>query len=232
MENEQFLSNQNSADAVPEPQIRRCARCGSVLYGDYCSLCGLPERGYAPYTPPPKKKSRAPLWITLGALGFIALCTFAVWFIIYITSHGGFSTPYEDNYLEEQPYYGEFDFNFGYSNESTYMRVEALYTARTPGTMEYLAPEGKEFIVVNLRVTNLYSDIISYDTSDFELACGKGNLLPAVYTDIDSTTALNYGRLLPGGEVEGSVVFMIPEGELNLELFVTDYETTLRFPLL
>lgn len=216
----------------PTPPPRRCARCGATLYGDYCSTCGLPEGGYAPYVPPTKKRKHTALWVTLGVLFFTTLCLGGLCLALLFVQPREEANNFGEDFYYDQPPYGDFDFDFGYTNETTYLRVDAMGTKRGSGTEEFPAPEGKEYLIVNLRITNLFGDIIAYDSANFELSCGKGNLVPVQYTNIDAATALGYGRLLPEGEVEGSIVFLIPKGDLNLELFLYDYESTIRFPLL
>lgn len=133
-----------------------------------------------------------------------------------------------DEYYDFLPH----DFHLEYTNESRYLRVESLGTSRSDGTWDYPAPEGKEYVVVSLRITNLYEDIMAYDAANFELCNSNGNLTPSLETDLDTATALGYGRLLPDGFVEGTLVFLAPVGETDLVLYLNDYTNSICFPLL
>ncbi|WP_312644964.1 DUF4352 domain-containing protein [Hydrogenoanaerobacterium sp.] len=227
---------EEGAQSAEQPP-KRCVRCGSPLHGPFCSLCGLPESAasarYIPVSAPThkKRKTSTVLLIVLAAVVGLALLVGGCTALFLVADRAGTLEPYREDSFDSSPY-ESFGFEFGYNNETRDIRVDALGTQRSTGSTEFPAPEGREYLIVNLRITNLGNDIITYDTADFEVSTGRGNLVPAQYTDIDASTALGYGRLLPTGEVEGSVVFLVPKGELNLVLYMSDYETTISFPLL
>lgn len=237
---------------------RFCGRCGmaegAAFYSappqytapppQYSAFYGAPQRQ------PEHKSGKTALIVTIIILSVLLLfssCVTLFFVAENISSPATGDNPfasdippddyygYEDDFGYDYGYdfgYG-YDYEYGFHNETEYVRVEALNTVRGSGSEAYPAPAGKEYLIASLRVTNLDSDFYPYDTIDFELLLGgNGNLLPALVTDIDSTTALGSGRLLPGGHVEGTVVFLVPKGELNLVLFMSDYEGPIQFPLL
>ena len=223
------------------PQAGRCVRCGAVLLGgDVCPMCGLPASisnaapryQYIP-APPPKKSSTKKvvlivLAVVLGAVLLFSGCMALLIGVARDADPSGSGAGEFDEYYDFLPH----DFHLEYTNESRYLRVESLGTSRSDGTWDYPAPEGKEYVVVSLRITNLYEDIMAYDAADFELCNSNGNLTPSLETDLDTATALGYGRLLPDGFVEGTVVFLAPVGETDLVLYLNDYTNSICFPLL
>lgn len=223
------------------PQAARCVRCGAVLLGgDVCPMCGLPASisnaapryQYIPAPPPQKRSTKKVVLIVLAVvLGAVLLFSGCMALLIGVARNAepsGSGVEEFDEYYDFLPH----DFHLEYTNESRYLRVESLGTSRSDGTWDYPAPEGKEYVVVSLRITNLYEDIMAYDAADFELCNSNGNLTPSLETDLDTATALGYGRLLPDGFVEGTVVFLAPVGETDLVLYLNDYTNSICFPLL
>lgn len=229
----QIVPNNQSSEQPP----KHCVRCGAALHGRFCSLCGLaedttPPPQYIPVAPQKKKlKTSTIVLIVLAIVVGIALLVGGCSALFIFADRAGTFEPSVQEPFDAPPS-DDFSFDFGYSNETKYSRVDVLNTARSPGSIDTIAPEGKEYLIVNLRITNIGDNIISYDTADFELCNSSGNLVPAQYTNIDAPTALGHGRLLPRGAVEGSVVFLIPKGELNLVLYMNDYESTISFPII
>ena len=103
----------------------------------------------------------------------------------------------------------------------TYEDVEYSITnvERTTGK-QYTdsAAEGKEFVIITLKIENKSDKKISYASYDWKMVNSKGQEDDQAITIVDSDTSLSTGDLLANGVIEGTVVFEQEKGETNLKL--------------
>jgi hypothetical protein len=79
---------------------------------------------------------------------------------------------------------------------------------------------GHEFIYVHVKLTNNGSSDADYNTFEFHIMDGNGNITdmglpPESYT---ANNELLGGKLAPGGSVEGDIIFQAPIGDHNARL--------------
>ena len=80
------------------------------------------------------------------------------------------------------------------------------------------AKDGKEFVIITLKIKNKSDEKISYASYDWKMVNSKGQENDQAITIVDSDTSLNSGDLLANGVIEGTVVFEQEKGEKNLKL--------------
>ncbi len=86
---------------------------------------------------------------------------------------------------------------------------------------EFTQPKpGNTFIVVHVRMKNNSAGEVDYNEFDFHVRSGSGNITdadvsPSTYT---ANNELNYGKLSPGGTVEGDIIFQVKKGDHKAEL--------------
>ncbi|WP_226654823.1 DUF4352 domain-containing protein [Pseudalkalibacillus hwajinpoensis] len=80
---------------------------------------------------------------------------------------------------------------------------------------------GDEYVIVSVKITNNSKKEISYNPYDFEMSNSKGQIFQQSFSSIHEDTALHYGELVPGGTVEGTVVFEQPKDDEKLQLQYT-----------
>ncbi len=86
---------------------------------------------------------------------------------------------------------------------------------------QYTQPKpGNEFIVVNVQLVNKGSGEVNYNSFDFHVRSGSGNITdeeipPSTYT---ANNELNSGKLSPGGTVEGDIIFQVPKNDHQAQL--------------
>ncbi len=84
---------------------------------------------------------------------------------------------------------------------------------------EYDKPKtNNEYIIVYLAISNIGDENISYNPYDYKLKNGDGQLLDGAFSIIDTDTALGSGDLVPGGKVEGTLIFETKKDDSNLVL--------------
>lgn len=100
--------------------------------------------------------------------------------------------------------------------------VSCTFTsAKTLAADEFTKPKaGNQFIVVHVKIHNANTQQASYNSFDFHVKSGTGNVTdyempPSTYT---GNNALNSGQLDQGGTVEGDLIFQVPVGDHNAEL--------------
>lgn len=85
---------------------------------------------------------------------------------------------------------------------------------------DYDKPEsGKEYVFVEVTITNEGKNSISYNTFDFKMQDSNGVQKTETYTM--STNKLNSGDLAPGGKITGNLVYDVPTGATGLKLLFT-----------
>lgn len=87
---------------------------------------------------------------------------------------------------------------------------------------EYSKPdEGKEYVKVNLQITNKSEDKQSYNALSWKMEDGNGAIEGYKITDNDDD--LNSGELAKGGVKKGSLIFEIPKDDKKLKLHYLPY---------
>lgn len=89
---------------------------------------------------------------------------------------------------------------------------------------EYSKPKsGKEYVVVSLKIENKGKDNLSYNPFYFKMQNSQGQQENYTITmGVNDDTQLNSGELIPGGSVEGTLVFEEPKGDTGLILIYND----------
>ena len=84
----------------------------------------------------------------------------------------------------------------------------------------YITPkDGKEFVKINVTISNKSNDKVSYNTFDWEIQDSNGTIED--YSDAmmaQADDALGSGDLAKGGTKTGSIVFEVPSGDAGLIL--------------
>lgn len=158
---------------------------------------------------PKKKKSRKWLWI-LG--GVIVL-------IIIIAVAGGKNEPTkvgETNQASNVNQPTEYKVGDVVKIDDYTMAVNKIERNwRSPA--EYDKPEsGKEYVLVEVTITNEGKKSISYNTFDFKIQDSNGVQKTEAFTM--ATNKLNSGDLAPGGKITGNLVYDVPTGATGLKL--------------
>ena len=165
-------------------------------------------------SPEPKKKSRKWLWILGGIIVVI---------IIIVAASGGNNEPTK---------VGETNMVSSNTNQQTEFAVGDKikiddYTMTVnkvernwQSPADYDKPEsGKEYVLVEVTITNEGSSSISYNTFDFKMQDSDGVQKTETYTM--STNKLNSGDLAPGGKITGNLTYDVPTGATGLKLLFT-----------
>ncbi len=89
---------------------------------------------------------------------------------------------------------------------------------------EYSKPKsGKEYVIVSLKIENKGKDNLSYNPFYFKMQNSQGQQEDYTITmGVNDDTQLNSGELIPGGSVEGTLVFEEPKGDTGLILIYND----------
>ncbi|WP_041140102.1 DUF4352 domain-containing protein [Beduini massiliensis] len=109
---------------------------------------------------------------------------------------------------------------FAQSETATYKKVEYRVTGveKTKGQQYFEAAEGKEYVIVHIKIENKTEDKISYNALYWKMQNSNGQEDGYKITALDNINALNSGDLLAGGTIEGDLVFEEPEGDTGLKL--------------
>lgn len=94
---------------------------------------------------------------------------------------------------------------------------------RSQGEQYSKPKEGKEYVIVNLKIENKGNDNLSYNPYYFKMQNSQGQQENYTITmGVNDDTQLNSGELIPGGSVEGTLVFEEPKGDTGLVLIYND----------
>lgn len=96
---------------------------------------------------------------------------------------------------------------------------------RTNGKEYFEASEGKEYIVITIKIENKSEEKISYNALDWKMADGTGDENSYTIWGNDTNTDLGSGDLNVGGTKIGTIAFEIPKDDNDLTLKY--YETIL-----
>ena len=87
---------------------------------------------------------------------------------------------------------------------------------------EWFSPkEGKEFVIVNVTIKNAGDKEMNYNSGEFKMQNSQGEIVDISITTLDKDTHLSYGKLAPGGETTGTMIFEQPIDDNDLTLRYT-----------
>lgn len=103
---------------------------------------------------------------------------------------------------------------------ATYNDVEYSITKveRSNGVEFFEPEEGKEYIIINLKIENKSDEKIPYNSLDWKLKDGSGDEQEFTLFGFSVADELDSGDLNPKGTKTGSIVFEIPKGDKDLTL--------------
>lgn len=78
--------------------------------------------------------------------------------------------------------------------------------------------DGKEFVIVSLKIVNNSASKITYNAYDWKVANSQGQIDGAAITLVNQNTVLSSGDLAKGGTKEGTLVFEEPKDDSGLYL--------------
>ena len=78
--------------------------------------------------------------------------------------------------------------------------------------------DGKEYVIVTVKIENKSDSKISYNTYDWSMVNSQGQEDDEAFTTIDNDTNLSSGELMAGGTKTGTIVFEQPKDESSLKL--------------
>ena len=171
---------------------------------------------------PPKKKSRAWLWIVLGVVG-VLVCSCIGFGVL-----AGKNTQPTTNTASSSTSASTTAPSSGSQVAKVGQTITVSDVATTLVSVKLLAADqftkpksGNEFIVVHVTIVNKSSSEIDYNPFDFHIRSGSGNITneeiiaPSTYT---GNNVLNSGKLSLGGTVEGDIILQVPKGDHKAQL--------------
>lgn len=171
---------------------------------------------------PPKKKSRAWLWIVL-AVAAVLVCS-CIGFSVLAgknTQPTANTTTSSTSASTTAPSSGLQVANVGQAITVSDVAT-TLVSVQLLAADEFTKPKsGNEFIVVHVKLVNNSSSEVDYNPFDFHVRSGSGNITdeefaaPSTYT---ANNELNSGKLSPGGTVAGDIIFQVPKGDHKAQL--------------
>lgn len=109
---------------------------------------------------------------------------------------------------------------FQQNETAMYKNVEYTITnvERSNGSEWDKPADGKEYVIVSIKIENKSKEKISYNPYDWKMQNSNGQEDTTCFTTIDNDTRLNSGDLVSGGIKEGTVTFEEPTGDNRLKL--------------
>lgn len=96
------------------------------------------------------------------------------------------------------------------------LTVESVQRDYSTGN-EFDKPEdGKEYVLVTVKLENKGSDKISFNIFDFKIKDSSGTMRDSGFITVKNS--LSSGELAPSGKVEGNIPFEVTKGDTGLEL--------------
>ena len=88
-----------------------------------------------------------------------------------------------------------------------------------PNGSEYDTPaDGKNYVIVTLKIENKKNEKISYNTYDWKMINSQGQEDDETFTTINNDTGLSSGDLAAGGTKTGTLVYEESKDESSLKL--------------
>ncbi len=158
----------------------------------------------------PKKKSRKVLWIVLGVIVLLI--------IIGVASSGGNSTPTKVGETNTNTVSTSTQYKVGdVIKIGDYTLTVNKATRNWQSPADYDKPEaGKEYVLVEVTITNEGKSSASYNTFDFKMQDSNGVQKTETFTMADNK--LNSGSLAAGGKITGNLVYDVPQDDAGLKL--------------
>ena len=98
------------------------------------------------------------------------------------------------------------------------VRYQVTNVGRSQGS-EYDKPsEGKEYIIVTIKITNDSSSTIKYNAMDWKLADDNNGEVGESFTIVDKNTTMGNGSLEAGKSIEKTITFEKELNSANLKL--------------
>lgn len=181
-----------------------------------CKDCGKEVSKSAKTCPNCGKKLKKPIVLFI-ILGIIALAIIA--------------TVFSGNKEKERQK------EFKQNEVATYKDINYSITniERTNGKEFFKASEGKEYILITIKIENKSNEKIPYNVFNWKLADGTGDEKSHALFAGDNDKALSSGDLNAGGTKTGIIGFEIPKGDTGLTLkyynTILDKERTFEFKI-
>ncbi len=188
-----------------------------------------PQQPYYPpqYVPPPQKKSRTWLWIVLGVLAVLILGCIGISTLVLHAAGTAVTTVSTSvaSTVTSEATQASTQTTANVSKVGGTITVNdvavTLVSVKKLAGDQFTQPKpGNEFIVVHVKITNNSTGEVDYNEFDFHVRSGSGNITnsdvsPSTYT---ANNLLNSGKLSPGGNVEGDIVFQVKKGDHKAQL--------------
>lgn len=113
-------------------------------------------------------------------------------------------------------------YNIGETANYKGIEMTATKVDKSSGTDFDMPKEGKEYVIITVKIKNGSEDKISYNPLYFKMQNSNGQVEDGIFSTVNGDTALKSGELVPGGEVEGTVIFEEPVGDEGLILQYQD----------
>lgn len=109
---------------------------------------------------------------------------------------------------------------FNQNETVTYKNVAYTITnvEHSNGTEWNKPAEGKEFVIVTIKIENKSKSKISYNGFDWKMQNSSGQEDSETFTTINNDTNLSSGDLISGGVKEGTIAFEQPIDDDSLKL--------------
>lgn len=143
----------------------------------------------------------------------IIMCSFALFGVTGCVSETGSSNSVTDKNGNEKT---SFQLNETAVFEDVHYTVTNVEYSKGS---EYDKPaEGKNYVIVTLKIENKSDSKISYNTFDWKMINSQGQEDNETFTTVNSDTSLSSGDLAAGGTKTGTLVYEQAKDETSLKL--------------
>jgi Domain of unknown function (DUF4352) len=178
------------------------------------------------YSPPPKKKSRTWLWIVLGVVGVLVLGCIGVSALVFnaasnvsTTTISTLATTVATTALGNTPFPTGQVAKVGQTIIVNDVATTLVFVKKLPDDQFSPASPGNTYIFVHVKIVNNSSGEVDYNPFDFHVKSGSGNITTETFTSsYTANNQLNSGKLSPGGNVEGDIVFQTGKSDHKAQL--------------
>lgn len=210
-----------------------CEHCGEKLEKNeqFCSKCGKKIGGEAKdqaITNNNKEKKKMPVW----AIVLIVIFSLFVIGAQFSDNEELSSEPNNNSNSSETNSQSNKKNNASEKTKKEYNRNETVIykgvkysvtNVKHSNGSEFDQPaNGKEYIIVTIKIENKSDQKISYNPYDWKMRNSQGQEEDGAFTTIDSDTSLHSGDLAAGGVKEGTIVFEEPKNDSSLKLLYFD----------
>lgn len=113
--------------------------------------------------------------------------------------------------------------------------VQIVSMEKSAGSDWDTPKDGYEYIIVTIVIKNTGDKTINYNSYDFKIQNSQGQLVDTCFVILDTDTKLNYGKLVVGGYISGTLVYEEPKNDTGLTLIYTPSywdDSSIRFNLM